>query len=423
MRTQTVRLDYGERGLDITVPADATVLEPRPVPGLADEAVALRAALDGPIDSAPLRDRIKPSDRVVIVHTDITRATPNDRILPVLLTVLGEAGIPDDRITLINALGTHRRQTPDELIAMLGADIVNRYRCVQHDAWDDSNLVALGQTSLGHAVRINRLFVEADVRILTGFIEPHLFAGFSGGPKGVLPSIAGIESVFTNHGAEMIGHPKATWGITTGNPIWEEMAEAARMTNPTFLLNVALNRDKVITAIFAGELFAAHRAGCAFVGQTSMVSVPEPFDVVITSNSGYPLDQSLYQSVKGMSAAAQVVRQGGSIVAAAECRDGIPDHGEYFRLLRESGSPAEVLARVEAPGFSCHDQWQVQVQARIQQRADVYVYADGLTDTQITDALLRPARPLDEVLSRLCANGSRVCVLPQGPLTIPYPAA
>ena len=405
------------------MPADAAVLEPRYVPGLADEPAALRQALDAPISAPPLREIVKPSDRVTIVHTDITRATPNDRILPVLLSVLEEAGVDAARIALINALATHRRQTPDELVAMLGADVVDRYRCVQHDAWDDDNLVPLGRTCLGHEVRVNRLFVEADVKILTGFIEPHFFAGFSGGPKGVLPSIAGSESVFTNHSPKMIADPQATWGVTKGNPIWEEMAEAARMAEPTFLLNVALNRDKQITGVFAGELFAAHAAGCDFVREASMVAVPEPFDVLVTTNSGYPLDQSLYQSVKGMAAAARVVRKGGTILIAAECRDGLPDHGEYARLLREASSPAEALARVEAPGFSCHDQWQVQIQARIQQHADVYVHADGLTDKQVRDALFLPCRSIQDELTRLTQpdSGRRptVCVLPEGPLTIP----
>jgi nickel-dependent lactate racemase len=162
------------------------------------------------------------------------------------------------------------------------------------------------------------------VKILTGFIEPHFFAGFSGGPKGVLPSIAGAESVLSNHGAKMIGNANSTWGVTQGNPIWEEMLEAARMTRPSFLLNVAMNRDKQITGVFAGEMEAAHAAGCAFVKRCAMVPVAEPFDVVITTNSGYPLDQNLYQTVKGMSAANRIVRDGGAIIMAAACADGLP---------------------------------------------------------------------------------------------------
>ena len=421
---KTAHLACGKDGLDVQVPADAVVIEPKYVPGLPDERAALVEALRKPIAGAPLREIAKPGDRVVIVHTDITRATPNDRILPPLLEELESAGVKREDITLLNALGTHRPQTEDELKTMLGPDVVANYRCRQHDGNDDANLVHVGTTRFGHDVRINRHFVEADVKILTGFIEPHFFAGFSGGPKGVLPSIAGAESVLSNHGAKMIGHPKATWGITRGNPIWEEMLEAARMVEPSFLLNVAMNRDRQITGVFAGEMFAAHGAGCKFVESCAMVPVPEPFDIVVTSNSGYPLDLNLYQTVKGMSAAARIVRDGGSIIIASQCWDGIPDHGQYGPLLREASSPAELLARIESPGFASPDQWQVQIQARIQLKADVYVRADGLSDRQITDCLLKPCRRVEDTLSELLATTSRkrpsICVLPEGPITIPY---
>lgn len=422
-QTKTVHLAYGKTGLDVQVPAEAVIIEPSYVPGLLDEPSAITKALRDPISSLPLRDLIKPGQRAVIVHTDITRATPNERILPPLLAELESAGIRREDITLLNALGTHRPQTPEELKVMLGPEVVARYRCVQHDGHDDANLVHLGRTAQGHDVRITRLFVEADVRILTGFIEPHFFAGFSGGPKGVLPSIAGAESVLSNHGPRMIAEPQARWGVTVGNPIWEEMLEAARMTRPTFLLNVAMNRDKHITGVFAGELFAAHQAGCRFVAESAMIPVPHPFDVVITSNSGYPLDLNLYQAVKGMSAASQVVRQGGTIIIAAQCWDGIPAHGQFGRLLAEAANSTELLARIQSPGFSCSDSWQAQILATIRQKAEVYVRADGLTDDQITQCLLRPSRRIEDTIARLQAAATKpisICVLSEGPVTIPY---
>jgi lactate racemase len=422
--SKIVHLAYGKTGLSVEVPADAVVIEPKYVEGLPDERAALIDAMRKPINSKPLRNLVKPGQKVTIVHTDITRATPNERVLPPMLAELESAGIRRSDITLLNALGTHRPQTRDELAAMLGREVVASYRCLQHDANDDAGLVKVGRTVFGHTVRVNRNFMEADVRILTGFIEPHFFAGFSGGPKGVLPSIAGAESVLSNHGAKMIGDPKSTWGITEGNPIWEEMLEAARMTHPTFLLNVAMNRDKQITGVFAGELYEAHKAGCAFVKSCAMVPVPEPFDVVITSNSGYPLDLNLYQTIKGVSAAAQVVREGGSIIAASQCWDGIPEHGCFGKLLRESTSPAELLARVNSPRFASPDQWQVQVQTMIQARATIYVHADGLTNEQITQCLLEPCPRIEDTLASLLAKGNgrqpTVCVLPEGPITIPY---
>jgi len=418
-----INLAYGRHGLTVTLPDTVDVFSPRFLPGLLDENDALRGAMRNPIGAAPLAELVKPGDSVVVVHTDITRATPNDRILPVLLEELEAAGIARKDITLLNGLGTHRQQTKAELRAMLGDHIVEGYRCLQHDCNDEANLVSLGETSLGHPVRINRFYLEADVRILTGFIEPHFFAGFSGGPKAVLPSLAGAESVFTNHGIEMIAHPKATWGIIVGNPIWEEMREVALRTNPAFLLNVSLNINREITGIFAGDMLPSFAKGWAFVKENAMRVVDKPYDIVITTNSGYPLDQNLYQSVKGMSAAAQIVRQGGSIIIATACEDGLPNHGLYATLLAEAGSAQGVIDMISKPGFRAQDQWQLQLQAQIQRRADVYVYSDGLTDEQIERALFIPCRNLEQTVWQLqekYGSQARICVIPEGPQTIPY---
>jgi nickel-dependent lactate racemase len=416
-------LAYGRTGLEVDLPGSVDVIRSRYVPGLSDEAAAIRGALRQPIASPALHSLVKPGDRVVIVHTDITRATPNHRVLPVILDELHGCGIPPEDITLLNGLGTHRKQTDGELRAMLGDSLVERYRCLQHDCLDDDHLVALGSTSLGHPVRVNRTYLDADVRILTGFIEPHFFAGFSGGPKAILPSLAGIESVQTNHGLEMIAHPQATWGVTSGNPIWEEMREVALRTRPTFLVNVALNSQKEITGVFAGDMLQAHAAGCAFVKEHAMIPVQEPYDIVVTTNSGYPLDQNLYQSVKGMSAASQVLRPGGAMIMAAACEDGLPAHGRYAELLALGGSPQGVLDLISQPGFIAQDQWQVQIQAQIQLRASVYVYSEGLTDEQISAALFLPCRDLAGEVRRLQQSfgpSARTCVLPEGPVTIPY---
>ncbi|MBX3011346.1 MAG: nickel-dependent lactate racemase [Caldilineaceae bacterium] len=418
-----VELAYGRKGLTVELPPSTDVVTARFTAGAADEQAMLQHALRAPIGSPPLRELVRPGQKVVIVHTDITRATPNDRILPVILAELEGAGVAREDITLLNALGTHRPQTDAELRGMLGDFVVDHYHCRQHDAFDDANLVYLGHTSNHHPVRINRQFYEADVKILTGFIEPHFFAGFSGGPKGVLPSIAGAESVFTNHGLAMIGHPKATWANTQDNPIWEEMREAARMAQPTFLLNVTLNAARQLTGVFAGEMLQAHAAGCAFVRQNAMTPVTEPYDIVVTTNSGYPLDQNLYQCVKGMSAARQITRQGGTIIMAGACQDGLPDHGKYAALLTAGGSPQGVLDLIAQPGFSEQDQWQVQIQAQLQLHADIHVYSDGLTDSQITRALFTPCRNLTETVTRLQARygpQTRICAMPEGPQTVAY---
>ncbi len=420
-----ISIAYGKTGLSITVPDGTDIIQSTQLPGLSSETDAIRQALHKPIQSPPLSEQVDSSSRIVVVHTDITRATPNDRILPVLLQELLDAGVPRDQITLVNALGTHRPQTETELRSMLGDWVFSQFRCLQHNAFDDSLLVDLGTTSLHHPVRVHRLLVESDLRILTGFIEPHFFAGFSGGPKGVLPSLAGFESVLSNHSQDMIAHPQATWGVLEGNPIWQEMREVALKLPETFLLNVTMNERKEITGVFAGDLIAAHATGCQFVRDNSMVAVADPYDLVIACNSGYPLDQNLYQSVKGMSASSQIVRKGGTIIMAAECSDGIPEHGKYAELLQRGGSPAGILAMLNEDGFEEHDQWQVQIQAQIQLKADVYFYSHLLSETQIRNALLHPCPDVSALVSTLChdyqeTDPFRICVMPDGPMTIAY---
>jgi len=417
-----LRLAYGRHGLWMELPDETpvTVLEPRPVPGLPDEAAALRQALRQPIGTPPLRELVGPQDSVAIVFSDLTRPMPNDRVLPVLLAEL--AHVPAEHIVLINALGTHRPNTADELRRMLGQAVYGKYRLIQHNAGDKSSLARVGTTSFGRQVWVNGEYLAASVRILTGFIEPHFFAGFSGGPKAVMPGIADLEAILDNHGPAMIAHPQATWGVTEGNPIWEEMREVAAQTNPTFLLNVTLNRERAITGVFAGHFLEAHRAGVAFVRENAWVTVPEPFDIVVVTNAGYPLDLNLYQAVKGMSAAARIVRPGGSIILAAECWDGLPDHGEYKRLLFESSSPQELLNRMLVPGFRMQDQWEAQIHAQIRLQAEVHLYSDHLADEHIRRAHLIPCRDIAATVARLRARygpEARVAVLPEGPLTIP----
>jgi nickel-dependent lactate racemase len=426
-----IELAYGRHGLPVELPDDppVTVIEPQFVPGLPDEHASITQALRSPIGMGPLRGLSGPDSTVAIVFSDLTRPMPNDRVLPPLLQELALAGVSDAQIVLINALGTHRPQTDEELRGMLGDQIVDRYCIVQHDAWGD-DLVPLAENGAGHPVSINRAYVEASLRILTGFIEPHFFAGFSGGPKAVLPGIADIDAILDNHSGAMLADPNATWARTEafpedgrgGNPLWEEMLAVAQRTAPSFLLNVTLNQKREVTGIFAGDMLAAHREGVAFVRKTAMRPVSHPFDAVITSNSGYPLDLNLYQAVKGMSAGAQIVRPGGDIIVAAECWDGIPDHGEYKRMLWEASSVQELWDTVTAPGFRRHDQWEALVQARIQRQANVHVYADGLSDDDIQHALLIPCRSIDDTVARLRREKpeATIAVLPDGPQTVPY---
>ncbi len=335
-----IELAYGKSGLQLELPEawEVSVIEPKYLPGLPDPEAALHQALEAPLGSPPLKERVRPGMRVGVIFSDITRPAPHKLILPAVLGELEE--VPGVQVTLFNALGTHRPNTPEELGEMLGEELVDRYRIVQNEAFDIGTQTYLGTTTSGNDVWLNSELLSCDLKILTGFIEPHMFAGFSGGGKALLPGMAGQASVLNNHRASLIADPRATWGVTQGNPIYEEIQQAAGMAGEIFLLNVTLNKHKHITGVFAGELTAAHTAGCAFARETAMVKVDKPFEIVLTSNSGYPLDLNLYQAVKGMSAAAQVVRPGGAIIIAADCWDGIPEHGRYARIAARGSQPA-----------------------------------------------------------------------------------
>ncbi len=422
-----VRLAYGRGGLTIDVPRDrTTVIVPVQAPALADPDAALTAALRAPVAGPPLRELASPGQTVAISVCDVTRAQPRREMVGAVLRELEGVVRPED-VTVLVATGTHRANTPAELQAMLGDEILGSCRVINHDARDDSSLVDLGETGNGVPTRLCRHWLEADLRITTGFVEPHFFAGFSGGPKMVAPGLAGLDTVLTLHDAARVGDPRSTWGVIDDNPLHRDIrAIAARPeAKPHFSVDVLLDRQQRITHVFAGELFEMHRRACAAAKPIAMRETSHRFEVVVTTNSGYPLDQNLYQAVKGMSAAAQVVADGGTILCAAECSDGIPDHGRYAELLGRGGSPEELLQQIEARPVTEPDQWQVQVQALIQRRARVLVKADGLSREQLAAAHFEPASDLDAALAECVAArpDARICVLPEGPQTIPYVAA
>jgi nickel-dependent lactate racemase len=416
-----VQLAYGREGLSLEVPDERTVvIEPSPRPGLTGEKAAVLGALEHPIEAAPLRTWLKPGGRVCITFSDITRATPNDRLIPWLLEYLGP--VPPEQIVLVNQLGTHRPNTRAELEQLLTPAVVRKYRVLNHEAENPEALVAVGSLRDGTPALINRHVVEADVRIVTGFIEPHFFAGFSGGPKGIAPGCAGLRTIQSNHGPEHMAHPRATFGQTEGNPLWEELRDVALRVGPSFLLNVTLNAEREITGVFAGDLVAAHRAGTEFVRSSAMQEVQRPFEVVVTTNSGYPLDLNLYQGIKGLSAAARIVQPGGLIVLACECSDGVPSGTPFEQLLHRAKSPDTLLALMRQPGFSEPEQWQAQILAQIQQGARVMVHS-RLPHSVLEACHLAPCADLSAAVAaelRRCGPAAQVAVLPHGPLTIPY---
>jgi lactate racemase len=417
-----LRLDYGTTGLLAEFPEKrTTVIEPMHIPPAPDPRALLLKAIREPVGKPSLRDLYRAGQRVAISVCDITRAQPRQIMIEALLSEM--PGVRHNDVTIMIATGTHRRNTTEEIERMIGRELAQNCRIVCHDARDDASLVHMGNTSTGVRVLLNRAWVESEFKITTGFVEPHFFAGFSGGPKMVAPGLAGLETVMTLHNAARIGHPKATWGIIEGNPVHDDVREISRMTGVDFALDVTLNRDQQITAAFAGDLLKEHATACAVARQNAMRPCEKPFDVVVTTNSGYPLDQNLYQAVKGMSAAAKIVKDGGTIICASECRDGLPNHGAYGQILASQSSPRALLDMITTQGYSKADQWQVQIQAMIQLKAKVLVKAGCLTDQQIREAHFQPisdvASAVDEAL-KLEGPGGTVCVLPHGPQTIPY---
>ena len=397
-------------------------MEPLFQPGLRDERTAVEEALASPIGARPLVEWLKPGSRICIVFTDITRATPNERIIPWILETLAHAGVQDSQVTLLNATGTHRGNTPVELETMLTKAVVDCYRVINHDCRDDASLVAVGKMRSGRPALLNRHLVEADVRIITGFIEPHFFAGFSGGIKGIMPGVGGLDSIVGNHGAKNIGDARTTFGITEGNTLWEELRDIALSIGDSFLVNVTLNEGRAITGVFAGDMIEAHRAGINFVRASAMRKVDQPYPIVITTNSGYPLDMNLYQGVKGMRAAAQIIEPGGLIILAAECREGLPTKSPHEELLFSANTTEELLDRICSEGFSWPEQWAAHIQTLIQKSAEVLLHS-SIPDQIVRRCHLTPchdiARAVNERLAKLGPN-ARVAVLPQGPLTLPY---
>ncbi len=418
-----VKIPYGSTQCSVQLPEHTTILRSRPAPVLADEHNEFVKALREPIGASPLAALVRPEDRIAIIISDITRPTPNERIIPWLLQEL--AHVPRTQFVIINGTGSHRANTRAELVQMLGEDVVNSVEIVNNDAFDPASLVYLGVSASAVPVWVNRRYVEVDFRIVTGFIEPHFFAGFSGGAKGIIPGLAGIQTIQALHNARLIGDAYATWAMLRGNPIHQGILDAVRLSPPEFMVNVTLDQERHITGVFAGDYIQAHYAGCSSVALMATQAVDAPFDIVITSNNGYPLDQNLYQSVKGMTAAAQIVRPGGAIVTIAECRDGLPEHGNYKALLQMRTSPAALLDLINSPDFQMHDQWQVQKQALVQLQADVYLHS-SLPDEVVHAAQLLPAPDLqgtiDQLLQRFGPN-ARIAVLPEGPVMVPYVAA
>ena len=423
----TVRMAYGEQGYDLTLDdalAEPTVILPVDPPALADAQAAFLAAVRSPLGTPALRQVARAvlegvrgrAPRVVIAIADHTRPVPDHLLVPWLVD---ELGLPDQAVTILVGTGTHRGSTPAELQRMLGA-AAGRFRVVNHDC-NDPTLVHVGNSSCGGECWMNRAWVEADLRLATGFVEPHFYAGFSGGSKAIVPGIAGLRTVQHFHRASLIADPATTWGDVSRNPLQRLTRGMTALCPPHAIVNVTLNRAKAITGVFAGEMIAAHDAGCAAARHEATTPVARRFPLVVTTNSGYPLDQNFYQTVKGISAAARIVEAGGTILSLSRCNVGLPDEGDFRTILADPRPTADLHRAIQAATVTRHDQWQVQTLLQCLEQARVVLFSE-LTPAQ--RAYTRTGHTDDPTafvrdVARAYGRRLPVALMPLGPLTIP----
>ena len=418
MANVSFRLPYGHGQLPAVIDSGRlkAVLRSALPETPADRAENLvEAALGFPIGSPTLKELAKGKQNVVIIISDHTRPVPSRVILPPMLRMIRDVS-PDALVTLLVATGCHRGTTDEELRAKLGDELFSRERVVIHNCDDEANLVTLGILPSGQTLRINRIAAEADLLLAEGFIEPHFFAGFSGGPKSVLPGIAARETVVGNHCAEFIDSPYARTGVLENNPIHRDMEWAAVKAGLRFIVNVILNPEKQVVAAFAGDPIQAHFAGCRMLKKLCRVCA-EAADIVITTNGGYPLDQNIYQSVKGMTAAETVVKQGGVIIMLASASDGCGG-AEFYRQITETEPETQLAVfRSRSRGETQPDQWQTQIFLRVLSKARI-IYISDCPDETVRALRMYPAHDVAEALALaerlLGKTDAFVTVIPDG---------
>jgi nickel-dependent lactate racemase len=411
-----IKFPYGKSSLTASIPSEniAMTLRRRRVKGLENETEALLKALRSPIGSRALCESVNINSKVAVIVTDNTRACPDNRILPVLLAEL-ERKIARENITIIIALGLHQPLSQPELIEKLGENIISQYKVINHDI---NQTIRIGTTSRGNPVEVSRWVVEADYRISTGFIEPHFFAGFSGGGKNIMPGVSSPKAIHHNHSFEMIEHPLSKAGILRGNPIHEDIVEQAMIAKLDFIVNVLLDDNKKITHVVAGEPVEAHEKGCEIEKSHAGIKVSRKVDITITSNSGAPLDLDLYQTCKGIDNASQITRDGGIIIMASACSKGV-GAAAFRQFHASSRSPKEVLQKIkreESVGY-----WENQVLARAQLAKDIYLFSE-LDPSSVRDMMIVPVRSIEEGLQRALGelgNRAEIAIIPEGPLTLP----
>jgi nickel-dependent lactate racemase len=420
-----VTLDYGRTGMAVDLP-DNTIgpLEIRPAPPLADPQRTLENALAQPVGTRPLAELARGRKNACILICDITRPVPNKIILPPLLRTLEASGIPRGDILILVATGLHRPNEGNELEEMVGQEILANYRIENHHGKVLEEHAYLGVTPRGVPVYLDRRYVEADLKITTGLIEPHLMAGYSGGRKVICPGIAALETVKVWHGPDFLEHPKADCGILDGNPVHEENTRIAKMAGCDFIVNVCIDGKRQITWLGAGHMEHAWLEGVRFCAQIVKVTLPQPVDVVVTSCAGYPLDTTWYQAVKGLTGALPIVKQGGTIILAASLSEGLGSP-EFQTLMRDNQDLKLFKQRILGKDYFVMDQWQLEELAKVIDRCKVRVVSDGLSAETLRQCYVEPAATVEQAVAdalREYGPDARIAVIPKGPYVLPQVA-
>lgn len=418
-----VHLKYGQKGIDLEFPGTPNfqgVLSPKEAPVMADAPGVVVAALAAPVASPPLRQLAKGKRDAVIVISDITRPVPNSLLLPPILAELEVSGIPRERIIILIATGMHRPNEGAELERLVGPEIAARYRVINHLSKDDSEMTLVGEIGDGVHAYVNRHYVAAELKILTGFIEPHMWAGYSGGRKSVLPGISSLRTLQYMHGPEMVAHPETRYGVLEGNPFHEAALSVMNKAGADFIVNVTLDTKKRVTGIFAGHPVEAHRRGVEFLARHCVTTLDAPLDFVVTTNAGAPLDCNLYQTAKGLSGVAGAVREGGVILIATECLEGFGST-EYREVFEHATSPAAFIEKLLRKEFFIPDQWCAQETYQVMLKNEVWIHTHGIDAETLKRFHFHPVSDLSEAIHELLwrfGDGARWAIVPDGPLLI-----
>jgi nickel-dependent lactate racemase len=418
-----VHLKYGEEGLELEFPETpnfAGVLYPQEAAVLAEPAAAVEQALVKPIASEPLQTLARGKQDAVIVISDVTRPVPNALLLPIIIGRLEAAGIPSDRITILIATGIHRPNEGAELERLGGREIVNSYRIINHFSKNEQDMVLVGHIGDGVPALVNRHYLAADLKILTGFIEPHMWAGFSGGRKSILPGISSVRTLEFMHGPEMVAHPQTRYGILEGNPFHEAGLAIMEQAGADFIVNVTLDTSKQLTGVFAGHPVKAHLAGVEFLSRHCVRTLDEPLDFVVTTNAGAPLDCNLYQTAKGISGVAGATREGGVILIATECLEGFGSD-EYRAVFEYAVTPRDFIEKLMKKEFFIPDQWCAQETYQVMLKNEIWVHTAGIDAATLARFHFRPVADINRGISELLekfGQEARWAIVPDGPLLI-----